>query len=329
MSRENLPIAGGRVKMPCQLYCDTRLGGEKRWILASEPVDPMQINQDVLQCVAFLGHKKMLANGDTEIVPSGTVFFVAYPLSPGREAVYAVTARHVIEGIEKEGMDALPYLRLNRPEGAEWCQIARKQWVFPDDPTVDVAIASLAGIVLGNGNNTVPLKMFVTDRILADHRIGSGHDVFFPGLFSNHAGTERNMPVMRTGSIAAMPTERVRTDWNSIHAYLIEARSIGGLSGSPVFVQSGPIRYSDAEGYKCTFGNIEYFLLGLVQGHYGVDILSVGPVQGDPLRKSLNMGIAIVVRAGDIIAALEHPTFAAQREANERARQSRGQGSAD
>ena len=51
-----------------------------------------------------------------------------------------------------------------------------------------------------------------------------------------------NLPIVRLGAIAAMPGEYIKTDWGCLRAYLIEARSIGGLSGSPVFIRVGTTR---------------------------------------------------------------------------------------
>ena len=46
------------------------------------------------------------------------------------------------------------------------------------------------------------------------------------------------MPILRMGNLAAYPQERVQVEGVEMDAYLIEARSIGGLSGSPVFYHS-------------------------------------------------------------------------------------------
>ena len=60
-------------------------------------------------------------------------------------------------------------------------------------------------------------------------------------------------------NIAMIPDEPVTTSLGDIKAYLVEARSIGGLSGSPAFV-----RETGAEGTG------SFYLLGLMHGHWGV-----------------------------------------------------------
>jgi hypothetical protein len=78
--------------------------------------------------------------------------------------------------------------------------------------------------------------------------------------------------------------------------YLVEMRSFGGLSGSPVFVRIDPDRpYGGVPEGK------RYYLLGVLRGHWNYD----GPVQfpadeSDPV----NMGIAIVTPIADVLAIL-------------------------
>jgi hypothetical protein len=56
-------------------------------------------------------------------------------------------------------------------------------------------------------------------------------------------GRKRNIPIVRTGNISMIPSEKVpgiqirRGESVESEVYLIEARSVGGLSGSPVFIR--------------------------------------------------------------------------------------------
>jgi hypothetical protein len=87
--------------------------------------------------------------------------------------------------------------------------------------------------------------------------IGIGDAVFITGLFSHHPGKARNLRVIRVGNIAAMPDEPVKTQRGEMEAYLIEARSLGGLSGSPVFVRPVGPEYlvGDFVGRPMGFGD--------------------------------------------------------------------------
>lgn len=70
------------------------------------------------------------------------------------------------------------------------------------------------------------------------HAIGIGDEVLMVGLFTKRYGYRKNIPIVRGGIISAMPEEPIEDQetGNLYDAYLIEIRSIGGLSGSPVIV---------------------------------------------------------------------------------------------
>jgi len=98
---------------PLVLQSDCRLGGIERLVFAL-PGELMQIPAEVRKCVAFIGAKR----GRGHVSFAGTVFFVGCPI-PGTDqvALYAVTARHVIEKIGQMSVDGHAYMRLNTKEG--------------------------------------------------------------------------------------------------------------------------------------------------------------------------------------------------------------------
>lgn len=213
-----------------------------------------------------------------------------------------VTALHVINNIEGAGKTPNKiFLRVNTKEGgAEHIHIPAENWVRPsidaqiEDGKVDAAVCWFPG------NNTtkydyllMPASNEIAFRqLLEDEDIGIGDDVFFTGLFRYHAATERNEPIVRSGNIAAMP-EKISTDYGPQYAFLVESRSMGGFSGSPVFVTPGFFRF-DEEGelkIRPTFGSS--YLIGVISGHWDApeDVQVMG---GLPERTSLNMGIAKV-----------------------------------
>lgn len=105
-----------------------------------------------------------------------------------------------------------------------------------------------------------------------------------------------------------MPDEKVpiRFDPSSdartpVEAYLVEARSWGGHSGSPAFVYYPSDRI---HGIVDT-STWEPALLGLVQGHY--EILQDAALPGDILEKvsvPINSGIAVIIPAQKIMDTL-------------------------
>ncbi len=127
------------------------------------------------------------------------------------------------------------------------------------------------------------------------------------GLFVNHAGRDRNLPIARFGNISMMPNEKVSADLGglitSIEAYLVECRSIGGLSGSPVFVHLGPFRRKHDPPNPLTD---VFYLLGLTQGHWNQSIdsqhdCSVHDSSNVLSDEAVNKGVAIVTPISKVV----------------------------
>jgi hypothetical protein len=137
---------------------------------------------------------------------------------------------------------------------------------------------------------TIPESMFATEEIVSEHRIGIGDDVVIAGLFTQRHGQERNLPIVRSGIVASMPDEHLIDSRSGLpyHAFLIEARSIGGLSGSPVFAVLTPGR--DADG--TLKGEGAAFLLGFVRGHWDYPAPPESLAFSSDESRMLNMGIA-------------------------------------
>jgi hypothetical protein len=158
--------------------------------------------------------------------------------------------------------------------------------------------------------------MILTHEIINERHIGVGDEVYVAGMYVARLGESKNIPIIRSGTIAAMPEEKIQTIYGYHDAYLIEARSIDGLSGSPVFVQIPPWRVIDGRPMM-QHGMTEY-LMGMLLGHNEVrdagDTIEL--VQVDLTRPHsektvvsvpLNTGIGIVLPIADVMAAVEQP----------------------
>lgn len=209
-------------------------------MLSAKDTD-IRVPEEIQQCVVFLGRFETRSDGSRMLSLQGTVFFVSITIDAtdvGRQSfVYLVTARHVAEILE--GKEA--GIRANTPNGnARIFRIPPEMqwWYHPSDSTVDVSVLTAARQSLEEiAYKHVPTSMFLTDHIIQEKNIGTGDEVFITGMFAHVAGAARNIPIVRMGNIAMMPQERVPTRMGEIEAYLIEARSIAGLSGSPAFVR--------------------------------------------------------------------------------------------
>jgi hypothetical protein len=196
----------------------------------------MRVSDQILECVAFIGIPIALPNGEQAIRFGGTAFFVEEDAhdDPPKVWSYLVTARHVAEQVAHSTF----YVRLNTKDGQSIPVQGSgvRWWIHPTDPTADVAVIRWfppADIVQYKRINT---KDLVTNQTIADGKVGPGDDAMMIGLFSGHPGVQQNVPVVRLGSVAMIPREPVATEEGLMDAYLVEGRSIGGLSGSPVWV---------------------------------------------------------------------------------------------
>lgn len=106
-----------------------------------------------------------------------------------------------------------------------------------NDPSLDIAIHP--GYPNDQADHMIlDRELAITPTIAQQLNVGIGDEIFITGLFANYTGEHRNVPILRVGNLAAYPQERVQVQGVEMDAYLIEARSIGGLSGSPVFYHS-------------------------------------------------------------------------------------------
>jgi hypothetical protein len=134
-------------------------------------------------------------------------------------------------------------------------------------------------------------------------------------LFANHYGKDRNIPIMRVGNIAAMPEEKVSVkDFGQVDAYLVEVRSIGGLSGSPVFVYLGSWRIDNGK-MKLGGAGKSFYWLGVMHGHYDQDLLEMDGLTPDTLKNiKINMGIAIVTPSTKVLELINRDDLKKERE---------------
>lgn len=200
-----------------------------------------RIADEIRDCTVYLYESPEDANEGVRF--GGTGFLVAYPFKrdiPGfskRSHVYAVTNHHVIE-------KGCPVLRLNRKEIIDGrfhdtYELTKADWKAIC-PGPDLAIARLDDqTIVRKYRNLMWLPSgFVNSDHIAKGYIGIGSDVFIIGRFIGHAGQQRNMPVVRFGSIAMMPEDEIDIPdlpCGPQGVYLVEARSTSGMSGSPVF----------------------------------------------------------------------------------------------
>jgi hypothetical protein len=270
----------------------------------------LRVADFMTKCAIFIGHTR-----DGEFRPLGTAFFVGYPLKDGA-CQYLVTAQHIVVG--RTDLQ----IRLNLRNGqSEIFDLPPDQWIFHPDPARTVDVAAMRSHVSLFIYDIVQISLktdSAIDDILDRWDIGIGDEVFFPGLFIHHSGQGRNLPIIRSGTIAAMRDEPIKTSSGSISAYLIEARSIGGHSGSPVFVnmlvERPPGVVTPRRAPRPDEEKRGYYLLGLIRGHLRArdtgEYATAIPAQDDLW---VNSGIATVIPAQDIWDTLNQPELEEER----------------
>lgn len=248
----------------------------------------MKVQENIKKCVAFVAIK--MADNSFRLI--GTVFFVGRDTQKNKYT-YAVTAKHVIEGAANKGLEMV-YLRMNMSNGQLGIFSTNvKDWIYHQNKNVDIAVHPI-GLSGSLDHLLYPESEFVTTEFIKQNEIDVGDEVIITGLFKHHQGTNKNLPIIRIGNIASMGDEKVQTRDAFMDAYLIEARSIGGLSGSPVFINLGIIRKLGGQ-IKHRKGDDFHNLLGLIHGHCDSKVSQVDEVNED-LEESerVNTGIAIV-----------------------------------
>lgn len=276
----------------------------------------MRVPDEIRKCVCFV----CAADSDGNMIPQGTAFFIGLPRS-GVDGfwVYLVTAKHVLYGIQSTRPDGQFSLRVNRVSGdAGFAPTRVDDWFTHPDPTLidDVAVLPWAPDPQEVDYKFFPVEQVAAEEAMTALDIGVGDEVCLPGLFVHHVGQDRNVPIVRVGNIAAMTEQAVRTKIGTLEAYLVEARSIGGLSGSPVFVNAGPARTTPTGNF--TLSPPSFHLLGLMHGHFEVPVKQVVPELAWT-SEAINMGIAIVPPASRIFDVLNGPTLSERRAADDQA----------
>ena len=207
----------------------------------------MRVRDIALHCVGFVAEVMAeKSDGTFDYEMAGTGVFVSVPVRslPGKSFCYFVTARHVVNAMRDRSTALFSNIQNG---GRSLVPLANPVWfVHPD---ADLALIQVNDMGVFDVT-TVPMHSLATEETMKAFDIGVGDEVFMIGLFEYLEGRVRNMPIVRTGNVAMFPKDQIYIDMGDeskyVNAYLIEARSMGGISGSPVFVR--PTTYYRGKG---------------------------------------------------------------------------------
>ena len=96
---------------------------------------------------------------------------------------------------------------------------------------------------------------------------------------------------------------------------------MGGLSGSPVFVEMGYREIEEIEPggtEKVKRREAIFFLMGLLHGHFDEPAYKNDSVVADSKSGAVNMGIGLVIPAEKVLEVLNYPVLADQRDSRVR-----------
>jgi hypothetical protein len=274
-------------------------------------------------CVVFLGYEE---DGETHV--GGTGFVVDVPSEGHPERLhwpYLVTSRRVAEGLERTERY---FVRVNEfHQGATVWREPHWQWDMHPDRNVDLAILPW----LHSDSRTQEVTQVPFDELSPSENRGDrsleagiggveiGDEIFVVGVFASMAGKQKNDPIVRTGAIAMAPVEPVsaevgrdasgNAEFGEVDAYLIEARSPAGSSGSPVWVRES----LSLEGKDEITAGVTRFqaqgdihFLGMISGRWNTPT-------DRPDYSAVNAGISVVVKAKAIRDRLLLPAHVEER----------------
>ena len=284
--------------------------------------------------VMFVGRGRRRPDGIDPYEIDGTAFLVSLD-----NQAYAVTAAHVVSRKDVDYFVRVPL------KGGGVKDLHVPKWWKNDQKLKDVAVAP---ILLPDNQDMVASDPphFADDPSWADDKLfdGEGIDpqlgdiVYFIGLLQNvGAMVESNTPMVRAGTLGRLMQEDCPVVTPEkvviyITAHLIDCRSFGGFSGSPVYLQqsrAGIVKRKDGSPGITT--RYRTALFGMIGGHYD-DYAAVENTYGksDHLTVPVNTGVGYVIPVEFIRETLMKEeliamrTEAKEREAAERGRKNAG-----
>lgn len=211
----------------------------------------MEIRSDLLETTLFLSP----ANAPRR--RQATAFLCSIPFSTTGDLfrnyahVYLVTARHCVlstNGAYRTLVAECPWMLGSRVR----TEIPADGWVhFTADELpsgedwVDIAVRPLtediySGCVIGAAIRAIPFE-HVADQQFDEFTTPIGTDTATIGLFGYYSGSDELIePIVRPGKLVMLPKSPVHGELGPMRAYLVECHASHGMSGSPVFFDSGP-----------------------------------------------------------------------------------------
>jgi hypothetical protein len=290
----------------------------------------LRIAEDGRKCVVFFGvagegPDDAVTGTPQNILYGGTGFLAVHPEN-GTYVPFIVTCKHVAQLLSRHEQF---FIRANTLGGQSYTfPVQKLEWAFHPDETVD--LASVCFVWPAHTFDVIYYRLEPATAVLGNDtkNMFCGEPISLIGLFRLHPGRDRNISIVHTGNIAVLPDaseripiqDRMTGEVIESEVYLVEAQTLDGLSGSPVFVhelidiESMPLEVPEkGTFYAKAFGQVR--LLGLYAGSWDAEpgrILAADRnLRGDT---RVPVGVGIVVPADRIVELVtEHPLMKKQR----------------
>lgn len=266
-----------------------------------EPEVP-RIPANVLNSSIYLYQTIRAARDGRDTGGSGFLLGVPSEYEPGRfhSHLYAVTNRHV-------AADA-GVIRLNTKDGGTDILKTEPDSWFHHPAGDDLAVFPFSPSRL-HQFSSIEYERIVAQSMIPDS-VAPGMEAFLVGRFVGREGHLRNTPTARVGNIAQLPGEPFSMpDDRPREMFLLDMRTIGGSSGSPVLVYVQGMQFSGGPtGFTQRIVQ-DWRLLGVNWG-YIIEDLPVLKQRGKKDEETKffvrgNSGIALVVPAWKLAELLD------------------------
>lgn len=250
--RNRIPLLGASYER------QMTVSGAAYWVLVRG--DVLRIPDFVLDCAIYLYGSVEEARRGHHSGASGFLVGVPSEVFPtGHYFTYAVTNRHVID-------KGASVVRLN-VVGGDVDVVDLKPTDWSSHPSQDLAAAPIQISQAHHKMQFVTPEMFLSKGAMKEWDVGPGDDTFIVGRFVYADGGIINQASARFGKISMNPGQPVKQASGHLQeSFLVESHSIGGYSGSPVFVYFHPMSLREMHPDTNKEEPLAY-LLGVDWGH--------------------------------------------------------------
>ncbi len=263
-----------------------------------------RIDDSFIDSVIFIYPSKQAAFDGEKVGGSGVLIGVPLEENSSYKLVYAVTNAHVALNPNNPS----PVIRVNtKDNNFDIIETTQDQW-HRHPLGDDLAIMPIRLKSQFHKFNYTKREGLITREFINEHNIGPGDGVFLIGRFIHHEGKKQNLPLVRRGIISLMDKEPIRNHFTGLaqDSIVVETRSIGGYSGSPVIVIVEPLSHRPHTSDLSL--NWHARLLGIDWGHIQIHepvIDQSGNKHPDKWQVQTNSAMTCIVPAWKIEDLLE------------------------